>query len=85
MRSIRVTFNDETTQDFHLNIADALQWERAHDRSAVELEGDKPRFSDWLWMCWRQVKKENTNTKPFEMWIETVSDFDWIRNEKKDN
>lgn len=74
MKTIRLTFKDETNQNFVIELSDTLAFERQTGKSILDLESEKPLMSDWLWMCWRQLKKENGATKPFDMWLESIDD-----------
>jgi hypothetical protein len=74
MKTIRITFKDETETEYLIELSDTLAFERQTGKSVLDLESDKPLMSDWLWMCWRQAKRENAQTKPFDMWLETIGD-----------
>lgn len=84
MKSIRVIFKDETEHTFIIELSDTLAFERQTGKSILDLESDKPLMTDWLWMCWRQLKKENATIKPFDVWIESIGDVEMKNSNPKD-
>lgn len=79
---IRITYIDETTAEAGVRISDRYAWEQKFKKSISEFEKN-PALGDVLWMAHRALARTEQSLAPFEVWVNSVEDFDILESDPK--
>lgn len=72
---IKIKYQDGNEESFQLAPADYARWEKETGRSTQSMT--EPGLWDFLFLAYSAYRRIGQgNGKPFEIWMDTVADFD---------
>ena len=67
-----VEYNDGSTKEVKVIMADMVRFESKFDLSIAKL-GQEMKVTHLLWLAWTALTREKQTTAEFEVWLEDVS------------